>query len=49
MNVSYNTKDVSYYTETPMKLYLYGQLKNVSRRANYPYMVFVTYICMTER
>lgn len=27
MNVSYNTKDVSYYTETPMKLYLYGQLK----------------------
>ena len=27
MNVSYNTKDVSFYTETPMKLYLYGQLK----------------------
>lgn len=21
MNVSHNTKDVSYYTETPMKLY----------------------------
>ena len=27
VNLSYNTKDVSFYTETPEKLYLYGQLK----------------------
>lgn len=27
INVSYNTKDISFYTETPEKLYLYGQLK----------------------
>lgn len=27
INVSYNTKDLSFYTETPEKLYLYGQLK----------------------
>lgn len=27
INFSYNTKDISFYTETPEKLYLYGQLK----------------------
>lgn len=27
VNISYNTKDISFYTETPEKLYLYGQLK----------------------
>lgn len=26
-NISYNTKDISYYTETPGKFYLYGQLR----------------------
>lgn len=27
VNISYNTKDISFYVETPEKLYLYGQLK----------------------